>query len=345
MSATPGNDTTAAAARFFPGADLRSVGGRDWLVSATTTGGRFSVRQLDPSLPAVRIELIHEYLARPELECATRLVASDGDGAAAFDARVWAEGEVTGASIPSANRRTLHLPRPIELDALGAIAGSLGALHATGTTDSLTARTPRYKAKDALVGVRRSLELDERALAGEIRKESRARRWLTASRPLLANAETNLEQLAFLRDEPVVMAHLDLWGSHIVRHESGAASFLDFSNLGAAPAAIDIAQLIARNGEWSDERVERALNGYAAAYPLQPLQRRILPWLVALDAIASCGHLLVRAHDERQPLSDNDRRSALKGADQQLELLANLAAAFVPRPVRQYRGPGRRSTR
>ena len=27
-------------------------------------------------------------------------------------------------------------------------------------------------------------------------------------------------------------------------------------------------------------RVERALNGYAAAYPLQPLQRRILPWLL-----------------------------------------------------------------
>lgn len=341
MSTMPGNDTTAAAERFFPGAVISPVGEREWLVSATTNEGVFSVRQIDPRLPAVRVELIREYLGRPELERATPLVASDGP----TDARRWADGENLASVIAGSDWRTLHLPGSVATDTLGEVAASLGALHASGTTESLVARTPRYKAKDALTGVRRSLESDERVLAGEIRKESRARRWLTASRPLLAHAETNLDQVGFLRDEPAVMAHLDLWGSHAVLGEGGGASFLDFGTLGAAPAVVDLAQLIARNGEWSDERVERAINGYADSYPLQPLQRRVLPWLVALDAITSCGHLLVRAHDERLPLSDRDRRTVLAGADQQLDLLTKLASAFVPVAPRPYRRQGRRPSR
>ena len=84
------------------------------------------------------------------------------------------------------------------------------------------------------------------------------------------------------------------------------------------------------------------LNGYTAAHAFQPLQRRLLPWLTALDAITSCGHLLARAHDERRPLSDADRRSMLAAADIQLELLQTLASHFVPPPPRHYRRPPQR---
>ena len=195
------------------------------------------------------------------------------------------------------------------------------------------ARAPHFKLKDALVAVRRSLDADERRLASEIRKESRARRWLSASRPLLTNAEQALEQTGFLRDESHVVAHLDLWGSHIVVDESENATFLDCSTIGSAPAVVDMAQLIARNGAWSDERVERVLQRYADEMPLAPVQRRMLPWLTALDAISTCGHLLVRAHDDRDPLSDNgSTQRARRGRHPTRPAEASLESAFVPRP-------------
>jgi hypothetical protein len=342
MSAAPGTEIAIAAERLVPGANIEPIGGRSWLVSATTGDSQFSVRQLDPSLPATRIELIHEFLGRPELTNATALAGVDRATSNVFDARVWIDGAPLGTVISGEAWRSLHLPTEISIDKLGLTARSLGNFHRTGSTTSLLARAPHYRVKDALTGVRRGLELNERALAGEIRKESRARRWLTASRPLVTNAETNLEQAGYLRDEPAAIAHLDLWGSHIVLTGNTTITFLDCSMISAAPAVVDLAQLIVRTGPWSDERVEQMLTGYAESNSLPPLQRRMLPWFAALDAIASCGHLLMRAHDERKPLSDNDRRAALAGADQQLELLERLARAFVPPAPKQYRRPVRR---
>lgn len=342
MSMAPGNETTAAAERFVPGATIELVEGRSWLVSATTADAHFSIRQLDPALPIARIEIVREFLSQPELQCATPVLWAERIGAAAFDARPWIDGTVLGVSLPGAEWTTLHLPAAVDADVLGTVAGSLGGFHRSGTSASLIARAPRYRAKDALAAVRRSLALDEHALAGEIRKESRARRWLTASRPLLANAESNLEQAGFMRDEPLVIAHADLWGSHIVIAPDGGATFLDCATIVAAPAVLDLAQLLSRNGAWSDDRVELVLNGYTASHAFPPLQRRLLPWLTALDAITHCGHLLARAENERRPLSDAGRRAALAAADIQLDLLQSLASHFVPAPPRQYRRPPQR---
>jgi hypothetical protein len=342
MSNPPGDETTAAAERFVPGATIESVDGRSWLVSATTADGRFSVRQLDPALPATRIELIREFLAQPDLRNVTPVVWGERSGVASFDARQWVSGTVLGASIPRKEWTTIHLPTAVDAAVLGAVAESLGVFHRTGASTSLLARIPRFRAKDAVVAVRRSLALDEHALAGEIRKESRARRWLTASRPLLANAESNLEQAGFMRDEPLVIAHGDLWGSHVVTGSDGEATFLDCATIVAAPAAVDLAQILARNGPWSDDRVEQVLNGYTAAHAFPPLQRRLLPWLTALDAITHCGHLLAIAENEHRPLSDSDRRTVLQAADIQIEQLQALATRFVPPPPRPYRRPGQR---
>jgi len=345
MSLAPGIETAAAAERFLPGATIEPVDGRSWLLMATTGDRPFSVRQLDPRLPAARVDIVQEFLKQPALRGATPLIASERLGTASFDARLWVDGPTAGAAIPEAEWRTLHLPTTVDASALEGIARALGEFHRTGTSTSLLARASRFRAKDVLVQARRTLELDERVLGSEIRKESRARHWLTASRALLTNAETNLERAEFLRDEPLVMAHLDLWGSHIVPDSANGAVFLDCATVSAAPAVVDLAQLLTRNGIWSDDRVEQALTAYTESHPITPLQRRVLPWLAALDSIASCGHLLVRAHDERQPLSVLDRRSVLIGADQQLATLQALASAFVPPPPRQYRRQPRSSGR
>ncbi len=343
MSESPGIKVIRAAAeRLLPGGEIETVGDRSWLVSVATGDDRFSVRQLDPSWTANRVDLIHEFLQQPELQSATPLVGKVRTGTLVFDARDWVQGTAIGPALVSLPWRSLHLPVKLEDDQLGSIAASLGTLHRTGSNSSIVARAPHFKLKDAMVAARRALDLQERQLASEIRKESRARRWLTAARPLLTNAEQAFEQHGFLRDESEVIAHLDLWGSHIVAASDRSATFLDFSAIGAAPAAVDLAQLIARSGAWSDDRVERVLQRYSEEMPIAPLQRRMLPWLTAIDAIPTCGHLLARAHSEAAPLSDSDRRRVWAAADLQLELLATLAFAFVPQPPRPYRRQARR---
>jgi Ser/Thr protein kinase RdoA (MazF antagonist) len=345
MSTTPGFDAVAAAAeRLLPGGQIEPVEGRWWLVKVTTDSGRFSVRQVDPSLPSVRVDLIHEFLAQPELKNTTPLIARDRVGLLAFDARVWVDGTVTGSAVVRGAWNTLHLPSDLTIDQLGAVGSALGRFHRTGMNGSIVARAPNYKPKEVLAAVRRSIDLAERRLALEIRKESRARRWLGAARPLLSNAEKTLELTGFLRDEPPVLAHLDLSGSHIVDGPGSSVCFLDCSTLGAAPAAVDLAQLVARSGPWSEDRVERLLQRYADEMPLPPIQRRLIPWLVALDAIPTCGQLLVRAIDDREPLSEVERRAVLAAIDRQIDLLTALAAAFIPSPSRRRR-PGRRHPR
>lgn len=332
---------TEAATRFLPGGEVTPVADHPWLVSVTSEAGRFSVRQLDPRLSSVRVDLVHEFLRQPGLLGATRLVAQDRVGTQVFDARIWADGSPICGAIVQSNWNTIHLVDDVPLEDLGRAAESLARFHRTGLNTSILARSPSFKAKENLTAVRRTLDLDERRLAGEIRKESRARRWLSAARPLLTNAEIALEQLGYLREEPALIAHLDLWGSHIVSSPDGEATILDCSTIGAAPAVVDIAQLIARTGGWTAERSEHVLQRYSELFPIPPVQRRILPWLVALDAIPGCGRLLVRAHDERNPLPESERRKVLAAADHQLELLASLATAFVPPPPRKYHGPGR----
>ncbi len=346
MSAAPGLDAvTAAAERFFPGGQSEPVDGRSWLRTVMTGDGRYSVRQLDPGIPAIRVDLIHEFLAQPDLRSCTPLVANDNVGTLAFDARVWVDGSDAGTGIVAPEWNTLHLPAELSLDQLGSAAAALGVFHRSGLNHSILARAPRFKVQEALTLARRSLDASERRLAGEIRKESRARRWLSAARPLLTNAERTFEQAGYLRDETEVIAHLDIWGSHIVFAADGSGSFLDCATIRAAPASADLAQLVARSGDWSDERVERVLQRYADEMPIPPMQRRLLPWLTALDAIPTCGDLLVRAIDETRPLTETDRRVVFAAADLQLELLATLTQAFVPPPPRQYRRGGARSRR
>ena len=333
-----------AAARFFPKGTVQSVEGRDWLLRVDSDERSYSVRALDPALPATRIDLIHELLASPDLQYATQLVKGErAGGGGVFDARVWIEGEPAGSSIPRERFRTIHLPTNLEEEALASTAAALALFHRTGSTTSLVARAPRFRIRDWLAGVRKSLTVDERRLAGEIRKESRARRWLTASRPLLASAERSLEEAGFLTEELEVLAHLDLWGSHMVIAGPEDVALLDFARIAAAPPAVDLAQLIARNGAWTGDRLEVALSAYSRIAPLSPLQRRMLPWLGALDGIASCGRLLALAQGEGNRVDDRTQRTLLASADQPLDLLQSLVEDVIPKPRRtHYRKPAQR---
>jgi aminoglycoside phosphotransferase (APT) family kinase protein len=59
---------------------------------------------------------------------------------------------------------------------------------------------------------------------------------------------------------------------------------------------LDIAQAVLRLQGWNDEAVEMALASYGEVRSLSPDERRLLPAVAALDAVASTGRLLEQTY-------------------------------------------------
>lgn len=337
MTELPGTVLAEAASRLAPGRTYQTLDWRTWIASVDLERGRASLRALDPRIPSSRLALMHEFLGQPMLEGSTPLVAVESIETWTFDLRQWAAGEVLGLALPGPPWDTHHLPASLARADIELIAGALAQFHRSGTSPSLLARVPRFKVRDALAATRHQIETRERQLGSELRKESSARRWLTLSRTLFTTAATNLEHVDFLRDEPSVIAHLDLWGSHIARTETGHIRFLDCSQIGAAPAIVDMARLLARTTRWDAETTELALARYSETNRIGPIERRSLPWLAALDGIATGGALLVKLDRSQRDMPDHQRRAVAESIDQELSLLQALVDQFVPPPARRRR--------
>jgi len=71
---------------------------------------------------------------------------------------------------------------------------------------------------------------------------------------------------------------------------------LGWARVAAGSPLLDIAQATLRLQGWSDEAVEVALGAYAEARPLSPEERRLLPAVAALDAVATTGRLLEQTY-------------------------------------------------
>ena len=78
-----------------------------------------------------------------------------------------------------------------------------------------------------------------------------------------------------------------------VIHSTG---LLGWDRVAAGSPLLDIAQATLRLQGWSDEAVEVALGAYAEARPLSPEERRLLPAVAALDAVATTGRLLEQTY-------------------------------------------------
>ncbi len=130
------------------------------------------------------------------------------------------------------------------------------------------------------------------ALRARARREPAIQRWLATAERLMANAEPVLRAATETQELRVSVLHLGLWPAHVVLDDESVTGLLGWERVAAGSPLLDIAQATLRLQGWSDETVETAIAAYGDVRPLSPEERRLLPAVAALDAVATTGRLL-----------------------------------------------------
>lgn len=95
---------------------------------------------------------------------------------------------------------------------------------------------------------------------------------------------------------PSSVLHLGLWPAHVLIADGELSGLLGWERVAAGSPLLDLAQAILRLQSWSDESVESALGAYGDVRELAPEERRLLPAVAALDAVATTGRLLEQTY-------------------------------------------------
>ena len=134
------------------------------------------------------------------------------------------------------------------------------------------------------------------ALRARARREPAIQRWLATGERLMAAAEPIVLAAPEDLGPPASVLHLGLWPAHVLLEGDALTGLLGWERVAAGSPLLDIAQATLRLQGWSDEAVEVALGAYAEARPLSPEERRLLPAVAALDAVATTGRLLEQTY-------------------------------------------------
>jgi aminoglycoside phosphotransferase (APT) family kinase protein len=90
--------------------------------------------------------------------------------------------------------------------------------------------------------------------------------------------------------------HFGLWPAHVLIADDHLSGLLGWERVAAGSPVLDLAQATLRLQGWRDEAVEMAVANYGDVRPLSPDERRLLPAVAALDAVATTGRLLEQTY-------------------------------------------------
>jgi aminoglycoside phosphotransferase (APT) family kinase protein len=144
--------------------------------------------------------------------------------------------------------------------------------------------------------VRQGHERHLNALRTRARREPSIQRWLATGERLLASAEPIVREATQATQFPTSMLHLGLWPAHVLIAGDSVVGLLGWERAAAGSPLLDLAQAILRLQGWSDEAVEAAAGAYADVRLFSPDERRLLPAVAALDAVATTGRLLEQTY-------------------------------------------------
>jgi aminoglycoside phosphotransferase (APT) family kinase protein len=134
------------------------------------------------------------------------------------------------------------------------------------------------------------------ALRARARREPAIQRWLATGERLMAGAEPIVLAAAEEHGPPASVLHLGLWPAHVLLDEDRLVGLLGWERVAVGSPLLDIAQATLRLQGWSDDAVEAAIATYADVRALSPDERRLLPAVAALDAVATTGRLLEQTY-------------------------------------------------
>jgi aminoglycoside phosphotransferase (APT) family kinase protein len=299
-----------AASEFFP--DLTAVdavAGHPDITKVTTPAGLRRLRRWPPTATLAEIGFSREVMATARaagLTLVPELVAAPGDatesalrlGTRLYTAQEWLPGTPPAraqVAWPEPEDR-IDVPVALTPGQFSQIITAVAQIHTA--TSSLTGNQDVPTAPLSMLpgAVHQAHDQHLRVLRGRARREPAIQRWLATGERLLASAEPIVAQAAPDQQLPSSVIHLGLWPTHVLIAGEPVVGLLGWETVSAGSPLLDLAQAIVRLQGWSDEAVEAAVGAYGTVRPPTPDERRLLPAVAALDAVATTGRLLEQTY-------------------------------------------------
>jgi Ser/Thr protein kinase RdoA (MazF antagonist) len=303
-------DLLQAARAFFPDYTAAStIPGHADVVKITTPANTGRVRRWPSGVLATDIAFSHEVMAAARdagLRFVPRLVSPPTSpneptqriGTRHFDAQEWSPGAPpprSEAAWPDPEDR-IDIPVVLTPAAFLAMMAAAARLHDATTTIAARPGIPTAPLSMLPGAVRQAHGRHLAALRARARREPAVQRWLATGERLMAAAEPIVLTIPEDAGPPATVLHLGLWPAHVLLEGDALTGLLGWERVAAGSPLLDIAQATLRLQGWSDESVEVALGAYGEARPLSPEERRLLPAVAALDAVATTGRLLEQTY-------------------------------------------------
>ncbi|MFN8590729.1 MAG: aminoglycoside phosphotransferase family protein [Thermomicrobiales bacterium] len=258
-------------------------------------------------------------------------------GTRLFDAQDWLPGQPPPRAEtfwPEANDR-IDLPAALPVPLFAQVIAAIAIVHGSTTTLAAQPGVPAAPIAALPDIVRQAQARQLASLRARAPREPAIQRWLATGERLLAAAEPVIVDATATGALPVAAVHLDLWPSHVLRSEDSITGLLGWERAVAGSPLLDLSQAIVRLRGWSEEAVEAAIGAYSERVALPPAERRVLPAIAALDAVATTGQLLVQAYPagvaERPPSLLRAAIDMMLRSLTELEHGLTIAAAKRPR--------------
>jgi len=343
-SATTENDTLLrVAATFFPNATTTNqVVDRPHLLHVETESGTWCVRQWPRATTRERVAFVHDVLNTAQAAALpfTSKVAQTPKGESIlsvdgelFDAQSWLPGKapMRGLEVADERGRLINRPSPLSATAMTAAVQSIAALHLA--TESLAEEPdgPKASLEAVLRAVRTAWEDQRQRLRPFAPRTPHIQRWIRTSEPVFDGALESITAANFLQLRPRVIAHLNLWPSHLLlARQDGqevVTGLVDFAEAAASSPLLDLAQLINHFSGWTGAAAEVAIGAYTDVRLLAPEERRLLPAIAGLDLLVETGRLLVMGHATQSIVESGGGDSIRNAAAAMLLSLEGIAPA------------------
>jgi Ser/Thr protein kinase RdoA (MazF antagonist) len=354
-----GEDLLQAARTFFPDfTTAEAIPGHPDIVKISSPAGTGRVRRWPAGVLATDIAFSHEVMATARdtgLIPVPRLVSPPSAsnesslriGSRRFDAQEWMLGAPpprSEAAWPNPEDR-IDIPVVLAPAAFSAVIATTARLHDVTTTIAARQGIPTAPMSMLPGAVRQAHGRHLAALRARARREPAIQRWLATGERLMAAAEPIVLATPEELGLPASVLHLGLWPAHVLLEGNALTGLLGWGRVAAGSPLLDIAQATLRLQGWSDEVVELALGAYAEARPLSPEERRLLPAVAALDAVATTGRLLEQTYAVDEPARPP---TALRAAiDMMLRSMTALDRSLIAQSTvgKSKRTPWRRGPR
>ena len=304
------DELTEAARAFFPDhTGTQEIAGHPNLIKVTTPTEAGRVHRWPAGVPAADVAFTREVMttAREAGITAVPALVTAPDapnepvlriGSRLYDAQLWSPGETpprAEAAWPDPDDR-IDIPVVLSPAAFAAVITATARLHESMMELAGRRAIPTAPLSMLPGAVRQAQGRHLGALRARARREPAIQRWLATGERLMGVAEPIVLAAVEVQESLPSVLHLGLWPAHILLDGDELVGLLGWERVAAGSPLLDIAQATLRLQGWSDDAVEATLATYAETRALSPAERRLLPAVAALDAVATTGRLLEQTY-------------------------------------------------